>query len=183
MAPYLRLWGIYRSSNTCSETEFQGNLEEGDSSTSDFYNTSKGNWAYSCSGDFGSKTADSSDYIKNGNYTVKLHSAETVFIKKTLGSRVFDVYIQGLRKANDPKFHGKGSFYEYFSVPKSSSLAFNGPLVSAISDFKVGKGKKLSPSQIAGITVGSVFAPLFILAIMWKMGWLGKSELDGSSLW
>jgi len=48
-------------------------------------------------------------------------------------------------------------------------------------DFKVG-GKGLSPSQIAGITAGSVFAPLLLLAFMWKMGWLPKSELDGTSL-
>jgi hypothetical protein len=47
-------------------------------------------------------------------------------------------------------------------------------------DFKVG-GKGLSPSQISAITAGSVFAPLLLLAFMWKMGWLRKSELDGTS--
>jgi hypothetical protein len=47
-------------------------------------------------------------------------------------------------------------------------------------DFKVGKG--LSPSQIAGITVGSVFASVLLSAYMWKMGWQQQSDLDGTSL-
>ncbi|CAK7344948.1 unnamed protein product [Dovyalis caffra] len=74
---------------------------------------------------------------------------------------------------------GKGSFLEPSFRYKSSPLSLTGPLVSGISvtaNFEV--RKKLSPSKIAGITVGSVFALLLLLAFMWKMGWLRKSELD-----
>lgn len=230
------------------DTVFDGKVFEADSVASNYYKAPKGNWAYSCSGDFGSETYDSSDYIKNvecavcdsagtllynssrlcplsltyygfclfkGNYTVKLYFVETVYQRdkdySNLGKRVFDVYIQGKRELKDFNIKematgtnktwtasftayvgddhllnihffwaGKGSF----PVPDFSyapaALSLNGPLVAGISvtaNFKVG-GKGLSPSQIAGITAGSVFAPLLLLAFMWKMGWLRKSELD-----
>jgi len=117
-----------------ANTVFDGKEFEGDSATLNYYNTTKGNWAYSCSGDFGSETYDSTNYIKNvecgdcdpsdsaatqlynssrlcplsltyygfclfeGNYTVKLYFAETVYQNdedySILGKRVFDVYIQ-----------------------------------------------------------------------------------------
>ncbi|KAJ6897617.1 hypothetical protein NC652_024420 [Populus alba x Populus x berolinensis] len=75
---------------------------------------------------------------------------------------------------------GKGTFLEprFFNSP--AALSLNGPLVSGISvtaNFKVG-GKKLSPSQIAGIIAGSVFASLLLSAYMWKMGWLQQSDLN-----
>ncbi|KAG6743535.1 hypothetical protein POTOM_052234 [Populus tomentosa] len=231
------------------ETVVDGKVFEADSATLNYHLARRENWAYSCSGDFGSKTYDSSDYIKNvdcgdcdpaetqlynssrlcplsltyygfclfqGNYTVKLYFAETVYQNdkdySNLGKRVFDVYIQGKRELTDfnIKENATGtnktwtaSFTAYvgddhllnihlfwagkgfFQVPGSSyrstaALSLNGPLVSGISvtaNFKVG-GKGLSPSQIAGITAGSVFAPLLLLAFMWKMGWLRKSELD-----
>ncbi|KAG6744525.1 hypothetical protein POTOM_051161 [Populus tomentosa] len=230
-------------------TVFDGKEFEADSATSNYYSAPRKNWAYSCSGDFGSKTYDSSDYIKNvdcgvcdsaatqlytstrlcplsltyygfclfkGNYTVKLYFAETVYQSdedySNLGKRVFDVYIQGNRTLKDfnikemasgtnktwsqdfPAYvgddhlltihffrAGKGSFLDpYFSNAPVAALSLNGPLVAGISvtaKFKVG-GNGLSPSQIAGITAGSVFAPLLLLAFMWKMGWLRKSELD-----
>nr|XP_034915523.1 probable LRR receptor-like serine/threonine-protein kinase At1g53430 [Populus alba] len=229
-------------------TVFDGKEFEADSATSNYYSAPRNNWAYSCSGDFGSKTYDSTDYIKNvecedcdpartllynstrlcplsltyygfclfkGNYTVKLYFAETVYQNdedySNLGKRVFDVYIQGKKELKDFNIKemasgtnktwtqsftafvgddhlltihffwaGKGSFpvpdFSYTPV----ALYQNGPLVAGISvtaNFKVG-GKGLSPSQIAGITAGSVFAPLLLLAFMWKMGWLRKSELD-----
>ncbi|XP_061955060.1 probable LRR receptor-like serine/threonine-protein kinase At1g53430 isoform X3 [Populus nigra] len=46
-------------------TVFYGKEFEADNATSNYYESTKGNWAYSCSGDFGSETYDSSDYIKN----------------------------------------------------------------------------------------------------------------------
>ncbi|XP_073261463.1 probable LRR receptor-like serine/threonine-protein kinase At1g53440 isoform X1 [Populus alba] len=231
------------------ETVVDGKVFEADSATLNYHLARRENWAYSCSGDFGSKTYDSSDYIKNvdcgdcdpaetqlynssrlcplsltyygfclfqGNYTVKLYFAETVYQNdkdySNLGKRVFDVYIQGKRELTDFNIKenatgtnktwtasftayvgddhllnihlfwaGKGSFQvPGFSYPSTAALSLNGPLVSGISvtaNFKVG-GKGLSPSQIAGITAGSVFAPLLLLAFMWKMGWLRKSELD-----
>ncbi|XP_061955352.1 probable LRR receptor-like serine/threonine-protein kinase At1g53420 isoform X7 [Populus nigra] len=230
------------------ETEVDGKVFEADSTTLNYHLAQRENWAYSCSGDFGLKTYDSSDYIKNmecgdcdsaetqlynssrlcplsltyygfclfkGNYTVKLYFAETVYQSdehySNLGKRVFDVYIQGKRELTDFNIKemangtnktwtesftacvgddhllnihffwaGKGSFqvpgFSYLSTP---ALSLNGPLVSGISvtaNFKV--GTRLSPSQIAGITAGSVFAPLLLLAFVWKMGWLRKSELD-----
>ncbi|RQP01151.1 hypothetical protein POPTR_016G012150v4 [Populus trichocarpa] len=227
------------------ETVVDGKVFEADSTTSNYYKAPTENWAYSCSGDFGSETYDSSDYIKNvecgdcdsagtqlynssrlcplsltyygfclfkGNYTVKLYFAETVYQSdkdySNLGKRVFDVYIQGKRELKDFNIKEKASGtnktwtenftafvgddhllnIHFFWASKGSSsfsiapaaLSLNGPLVAGISvtaNFKVG-GKKLSPSQIAGITAGSVFAPLLLLAFMWKMGWLRKSELD-----
>nr|APR64091.1 hypothetical protein [Populus tomentosa] len=47
------------------DTVFGGKEFEADSATSNYYSAPRKNWAYSCSGDFGSKTYDSSDYIKN----------------------------------------------------------------------------------------------------------------------
>ncbi|XP_011040214.1 PREDICTED: probable LRR receptor-like serine/threonine-protein kinase At1g53440 isoform X2 [Populus euphratica] len=228
-------------------TVFDGKEFEADSATSNYYSAPRKNWAYSCSGDFGSKTYDSSDYIKNvdcgvcdsaatqlynstrlcplsltyygfclfkGNYTVKLYFAETVYQSdedySNLGKRVFDVYIQGKRELKDFNIKemvsgtnktwtrnftayvgddhlltihffraGKGTFLEprFFNSP--AALSLNGPLVSGISvtaNFKVRTG--LSPSQIAGITAGSVFASLLLSAYMWKMGLLQKSYLD-----
>ncbi|XP_011014920.1 PREDICTED: probable LRR receptor-like serine/threonine-protein kinase At1g53430, partial [Populus euphratica] len=91
------------------ETVVDGKVFEADGSTSNYYIAPKENWAYSCSGDFGSETNGSGHYIKNGicgssetqlynstrlcplsltyygfclfkgNYTVKLYFAETVY--------------------------------------------------------------------------------------------------------
>ncbi|KAJ6863997.1 hypothetical protein NC651_034732 [Populus alba x Populus x berolinensis] len=46
-------------------TVFDGKEFEADSTATNYYKPPKENWVYSCSGDFGSKTYDSSDYIKN----------------------------------------------------------------------------------------------------------------------
>ena len=46
------------------QTLADGNQYDEDNATTNFYSI-PGKWAYSCSGDFGSKTYDSSDYIKN----------------------------------------------------------------------------------------------------------------------
>jgi len=47
------------------ETEVDGKVFEADSTTLNYHLARRENWAYSCSGDFGLKTYDSSDYIKN----------------------------------------------------------------------------------------------------------------------
>nr|AMM42893.1 LRR-RLK [Vernicia fordii] len=93
------------------QTSFEGNQYDEDINETKFYESPGGKWAYSCSGDFLSASADSSDYLKNmtcgvseqslhetarlcptsltyygfclhkGNYTVKLHFAEIVYTK------------------------------------------------------------------------------------------------------
>nr|AMM43079.1 LRR-RLK [Vernicia montana] len=219
------------------QTSFEGNQYDEDINETKFYESPGGKWAYSCSGDFLSASADSSDYLKNmtcgvseqslhetarlcptsltyygfclhkGNYTVKLHFAEIVYTKdedySSSGKRIFDVYIQGEKKLENfnikdeagwpNKLHtrefvthvdenplvihffwaGKGSIY---NTPQ-----LNGPLVSAISvtpNFTIPEGNKLSTSKIVGIAVGSAFAPILLLAFLWKMGWLGNKELQ-----
>ncbi|KAG5252453.1 LRR receptor serine/threonine-protein kinase [Salix suchowensis] len=119
--------------------------------------------------------------LRKGSYTVELHFAETIYTREedysSLGTRIFDVYIQGERKLKDlnivemakgPNEAWKTSFsaivddnpleIHFFWAGKGSldnPLALNGPLVSAISvtpNFNVHDGK-LSASQIAGITI------------------------------
>nr|AMM42839.1 LRR-RLK [Vernicia fordii] len=145
--------------------------------------------------------------LPDGNYTVKLHFAETIYARdadySSLGQRVFDVYIQGERRLKDFNIKEEaGGPYKAFTkelwaIVKDNLLeihfywagkgslynppALNGPLVSAIDiappNFKFPDGK-LSTGQIAGIVVGCTLAPLLLLALMWKMGWLGKRESD-----
>lgn len=55
-------------------------------------------------------------------------------------------------------------------------------LILLYSDFTIPGGDKLSTPQIVGISVGSVFAPILLLAFMWKMGWLGNRELQGETI-
>ncbi|KAG5252456.1 LRR receptor serine/threonine-protein kinase [Salix suchowensis] len=144
--------------------------------------------------------------LRKGNYTVKLHFAETIYTQNedysSLGTRIFDVYIQGERKLKDlniieeakgPNEAWKTNFtaivddnnpleIHFFWAGKGSlanPAALNGPLVSAISvtpNFDV-DNRKLSASQIAGITIGCAFAPLLLFLFAWKMGLLGNREL------
>ncbi|KAF9664408.1 hypothetical protein SADUNF_Sadunf16G0015900 [Salix dunnii] len=143
--------------------------------------------------------------LRKGSYTVKLHFAETIYTQNedysNLGTRIFDVYIQGERKLKDlniiemakgPNEAWKTNFtaivddnypleIHFFWAGKGSlanPAALNGPLVSAISvtpNFDVNDGK-LSASQIAGITIGCAFAPLLLFLFVWKMRLLGNRE-------
>lgn len=143
--------------------------------------------------------------LHKGNYTVELHFAETVYTQdedySSLGTRIFDVYIQGERKLKDFNIKEKAKStneawiekfpvivddnpleIHFFWAGKGSLYnppALNGPLVSAISvtpNFDVHDGK-LSASQIAGITIGCAFSPLLLFLFIWKMGFLGNREL------
>ncbi|KAH7572627.1 hypothetical protein JRO89_XS04G0283100 [Xanthoceras sorbifolium] len=144
--------------------------------------------------------------LKNGKYKVKLHFNEIVYARdedhSSVGKRVFDIYIQGnqtkkdfniKQKAGGPNknwtetfpahvkdnqleirlfWAGKGSMY--------NPPLLNGPLISAISviaDFPVGG---LSPAQKAGIIVAAVCIPLLLLALMWRIGWVGQKDLRDS---
>uniref|UniRef100_A0A6N2K777 non-specific serine/threonine protein kinase n=1 Tax=Salix viminalis TaxID=40686 RepID=A0A6N2K777_SALVM len=144
--------------------------------------------------------------LRKGSYTVELHFAETIYTRdedySSLGTRIFDVYIQGERKLKDlniiemakgPNEAWKTNFtaivddnnpleIHFFWAGKGSVYnppALIGPLVSAISvtpNFDVNDGK-LSASQIAGITIGCAFAPLLLFLFAWQMGLLGNREL------
>ncbi|KAF9664409.1 hypothetical protein SADUNF_Sadunf16G0016000 [Salix dunnii] len=142
--------------------------------------------------------------LRKGSYTVELHFAETIYTRdedySSLGTRIFDIYIQGERKLKDlniiemakgPNEAWKANFpaivddnnpleIHFFWAGKGSLVtALNGPLVSAISvtpSFDVHDGK-LSPSQIAGITIGCAFAPLLLFLFAWHMRLLGNREL------
>ncbi|KAJ6304511.1 hypothetical protein OIU77_018219 [Salix suchowensis] len=144
--------------------------------------------------------------LRKGNYTVELHFAETIYTRdedySSLGTRIFDVYIQGKRILTDlniiemakgPNVEWKPKFttivdddnpleIHFFWAGKGSlgdPAPLNGPLVSAISvtpNFDVNDGK-LSASQIAGITIGCAFAPLLLFLFAWQMGLLGNREL------
>ncbi|KAK4837216.1 hypothetical protein QYF36_003706 [Acer negundo] len=140
--------------------------------------------------------------LQNGNYTVTLHFAETVYAKdedhSSSGKRVFDIYIQGIRvwkdynikdRAGGPNKICNESFpatvydnmleIRLFWAGKGSAYnppSLNGPLISAISvkpDFKVGG---LPFAIIIVIIVAAIFIPLLLLAFMWTMGWVGHKE-------
>ncbi|KAJ6426203.1 hypothetical protein OIU84_026729 [Salix udensis] len=95
--------------------------------------------------------------LRKGSYTVELHFAETIYNRdeyySSLGTRIFDVYIQGERKLKDlniiemakgPNVEWKANFtaivdddnpleIHFFWAGKGSLRSLNGPLVSAIS--------------------------------------------------
>ncbi|WCJ32477.1 Leucine-rich repeat transmembrane protein kinase [Euphorbia peplus] len=144
--------------------------------------------------------------LLNGNYSVKLKFAETVFSKdedhSSLGKRVFDLYIQGVKKL--PNFNMKDEtpedpyravLKEYVANVQDHQLVIHffwagkgtidispylsGPLVSSISVKRNSeRNKVLSTSQIAGITVGSVLMPMLVVAFLWKMGLFANRELQ-----
>ncbi|KAF2314563.1 hypothetical protein GH714_027603 [Hevea brasiliensis] len=144
--------------------------------------------------------------LQDDLYNVTLHFAETVYTKEEdysiMGKRVFDVYIQGKRQRKDfdikrwsggpnqeqpevfPYTNVEGNLLQihlYWAGKGSldNPPALNGPLLSAISVIPSNPPsprKKLTPGQIAGITLGSVFTPLLLLAFLWR--WLRNKELD-----
>ncbi|KAJ1389313.1 Serine/threonine-protein kinase, active site [Sesbania bispinosa] len=147
--------------------------------------------------------------LGNGNYTVNLHFAEVMFIDgqtyKSLGRRVFDVYIQGNLVLKDfdiaEEVGGVNkAVTKSFSVVISSNTldirlywdgkgtigipfkAVYGPLISAISvnpDFTPPSenGSSLSTGAVAGI-VATIVVVIFILmfGILWWKGCLRKKN-------
>ncbi|XP_057766378.1 probable leucine-rich repeat receptor-like serine/threonine-protein kinase At3g14840 [Salvia miltiorrhiza] len=140
--------------------------------------------------------------LRNGKYTVNLHFAEIMFTNDTtyasLGRRIFDIYIQGIRVEKDfnienraggvnkpikipyPAFvddhtleirfywAGKGTM----SLPERSVY---GPLISAISvthdTYKPGSG--ISTGAKVGIVMAIIFALVMLLGILRWKGCLG----------
>ncbi|KAF9621299.1 hypothetical protein IFM89_019385 [Coptis chinensis] len=147
--------------------------------------------------------------LGSGNYTVKLYFAEIIFQNdssfRSLGRRVFDVYIQGhlvLKdfdivveaggpnkpivktfnasvQSNTLKIHfywaGKGTT----GIPNRGVY---GPLISAISvdpNFKPPSIKKTPIALVVGVSASALLIVLLVACILWRKGCLGsKASMD-----
>ncbi|KAL2331313.1 hypothetical protein Fmac_018894 [Flemingia macrophylla] len=137
----------------------------------------------------------------NGNYKVKLHFADIVFSNdhdfSSLGKRVFDVSIQGIKYLKDFNIVeeaggvGKGITREFNVDVKNNTLVIHlswagkgtnaipvrgvyGPLISAITvtpNFKVIR-HGLTTRTTIGIVAGACAIVILILFALWKMGFL-----------
>ncbi|XP_054812316.1 probable leucine-rich repeat receptor-like serine/threonine-protein kinase At3g14840 isoform X2 [Prosopis cineraria] len=140
--------------------------------------------------------------LGNGPYTVSLHFVEIVFTDdqtyRSLGRRVFDVYIQGKRMlkdfniVNEAGGAGKlivrnftvnvtsGTLEIRFSWAGKGTTAIPeksvyGPLISAISvtsDFK--PPRSMPGAVVAAIVAAGVSIVILILGMLWWRGILGK---------
>ncbi|XP_027161375.1 probable LRR receptor-like serine/threonine-protein kinase At1g53430 [Coffea eugenioides] len=146
--------------------------------------------------------------LKNNHYKVRLDFAEigwnTTRDPSLKRNRVFDIEIQGEKKATDFNIEiaaggvDRNVTLEYNNIlvhdnrlvihlywsGKGSTwvrTVYYGPLISAISVSPVlKKHQKLSSATIVGIVGSSVLAVLLILALFWKLGWLGgKTTKNG----
>nr|XP_028943498.1 uncharacterized protein LOC103429730 isoform X4 [Malus domestica] len=149
--------------------------------------------------------------LRKGNYTVTLYFNEVVYTKNedytSLRKRVFDVYIQDVRRLNYVNIREKngsepitenisavvvndsGLLSIHFYWPGKGSdqyqPSFNGPLISAIS---VTPKFNISPEESHGqrdalITLASIVAALPLsLAFAWRMGWLPSPESPKTDL-
>ncbi|KAA8524031.1 hypothetical protein F0562_010537 [Nyssa sinensis] len=146
--------------------------------------------------------------LQDGNYTVYLHFAEIMFTHdqtyKSLGRRIFNVYIQGKLVLNDfeiglenkrnftatvtdktleIRFHwaGKGTT----NIPDKG--IYYGPLISAISvisDFNPPSenGNSISVGTIVGVVVAGAFVFFLVLAVLWWKGCLQRKDLTEEDL-
>ncbi|CAN6558330.1 unnamed protein product [Malus baccata var. baccata] len=147
--------------------------------------------------------------LGNGNYTVKLHFAEIMFRNgktyKSLGRRIFDIYIQGILVEKDfnimdeARVFGDVVIMDFTAPVTNNTLEIRlywagkgttgiplrgvyGPLISAISvdpNFdpppKPG-GSGVPTGGVVGIVVGGVFIILLIFGILWKRGLPGQQK-------
>ncbi|KAM1001307.1 hypothetical protein ACFX2I_007839 [Malus domestica] len=147
--------------------------------------------------------------LGNGNYTVNLHFAEIMFRNgktyKSLGRRIFDIYIQGKLVKKDFNIMDEAGVFgdvviKNFTAPVTNNTleirfywagkgttaipvkGVYGPLISAISvdpNFdpppKPG-GSGLPVGAVVGIVVGAIFMILLIFGILWKRGLLGQQK-------
>ncbi|KAK1559089.1 hypothetical protein Q3G72_010615 [Acer saccharum] len=160
-------------------TDFEGNHYDADESNSSFYDT-----LYAKPRLCPQSLTYYGFCLRNGNYTVQLHFAETIYARdedhSITGKRVFDIYIQRNLERKDFNIkenaggphtplvenftainvHDNLLVIGLFWAGKGSLYNppnFNGPIISAISvkpEFRVGG---LSSAKIAGITVGAIF--------------------------
>ncbi|RYR50548.1 hypothetical protein Ahy_A07g037173 isoform B [Arachis hypogaea] len=141
--------------------------------------------------------------LANGNYTVNLHFAEIVFINgttyKSLGRRIFDVYIQGERVlkdfniAKEAKGIGKANIQNLSAYVSNNELEIRlywagkgttgvpyrsqyGPLISAISvtSDSLPKHNHISTRLMAGIVAPTVIVIILIICLLWWKGCLRK---------
>ncbi|KAI9083521.1 hypothetical protein K1719_034463 [Acacia pycnantha] len=119
--------------------------------------------------------------MMKGNYNVKLHFAEIMFSDdqtySSLGVRIFDVSIQGIKYLKDFNIAEKAG-----GVGKGTTAiptrGVYGPLISAITvtpNFKI-PSKRLSTGAIVGIVVGSCVFVALVLIILRKKGFLGGKD-------
>ncbi|XP_048441743.1 probable leucine-rich repeat receptor-like serine/threonine-protein kinase At3g14840 [Pyrus x bretschneideri] len=140
--------------------------------------------------------------LQNGIYTVKLHFAELMFRSgdtyKSLGRRVFDIYIQDMQVLqnfnimDDASGFGNAVIRNFTANVTNHTLKihFNwagkgttgipvrgvyGPLISAIS-VEPAVDNSVSPGVVVGIVAGGIFIILVILSILWRRGSLGQQK-------
>ncbi|KAF7144644.1 hypothetical protein RHSIM_Rhsim04G0034600 [Rhododendron simsii] len=143
--------------------------------------------------------------LVNGNYTINLHFAEIMFddgkTYSSLGRRIFDIYIQGMRVQKDFNIVdaaggiGKEIIMNYTANVTDGTLEIRlywagkgttglpvrgvyGPLISAISvqnpDYKPSKG--ISTGAVVGIVAAVAFAIILLLGILWWRGFLTRKD-------
>ncbi|KHN42594.1 Putative LRR receptor-like serine/threonine-protein kinase [Glycine soja] len=149
--------------------------------------------------------------LPKGNYKVKLHFAEIMFSNdqtfSSLGRRIFDVSIQGIRYLKDFNIMeeaggvGKNITKEFDVDVDDGTLEIHlywagkgttaipdrgvyGPLISAIEmipNFE-NPSKGLSTGVIVGIVAASCGLVILILVLLWKMGFICKKDTTDKEL-
>ncbi|XP_015933316.1 probable leucine-rich repeat receptor-like serine/threonine-protein kinase At3g14840 [Arachis duranensis] len=150
--------------------------------------------------------------LGNGNYIVDLHFAEIVFTHdqtyKSLGRRIFDIYIQGnlvrkdfniaeeaggigknvIKSFNASVINGTLEIRLYWAGKGTTAIpqkSIYGPLISAISVYRDHRSG-ISTAAVVGIVVAvAIIIILLIFGMLWWKGCLGKrnsKELNGIKL-
>ncbi|XP_076958601.1 putative LRR receptor-like serine/threonine-protein kinase At1g53420 [Bidens hawaiensis] len=144
--------------------------------------------------------------LQSGSYDVSLHFSEITFTHdetySSLGRRVFDIYIQGVRRETDFDISGRAGgamrpIVMTYPVNVTNGLEIRlywagkgttnipgrgvyGPLISAISvkpNFPVpNDGNGMSGGTVAGIVVGIVCLIIIFLGVLWWRGYLGRRD-------
>ncbi|XP_027340612.1 probable leucine-rich repeat receptor-like serine/threonine-protein kinase At3g14840 [Abrus precatorius] len=137
--------------------------------------------------------------LENGDYTVTLHFAEIMFTDddtySSLGRRIFDVYIQGVRVLTDFNIAnaaggvGKETIQRFPTSVNNNSLKIRfywagkgttdipyksiyGPLISAIS-ISHDSTSGISAGVVVGIVAAAIFVVIMFVLLWWK-GYIGK---------